>query len=180
MLDKIENIFKELKEVTKEIKTLKKRETAYKAWLRKFKQENEDLIQTNSIIRQQRDDALTKLAIKQAEFFKLSQKDNLENKKLKELMFANKIVCKQRDEALKELSVKKAELLKSLQEAKQAKQDRDRSLDNLDEVIRKLEAYQNVCEKVKSQISNNDESMANLLIQEAERLLFEEEISSTI
>ncbi|MGL5808022.1 MAG: hypothetical protein ACRC2R_01945 [Xenococcaceae cyanobacterium] len=180
MLDKIENVIKDLKEVTQEIKTLKKRETAYKAWLRKFKQENEELIQTNNALCKQRDDALTELSIKQAEIFRLSQEDNLEHKKVNELMFANKIVCKQRDEALKELSVKRAELLKSLQEAKQAKQERDRSINNLDEVIIKLEAYQKVCEKVKNQISDNDRSLASELIKKAEKLLFEDETTSQI
>jgi hypothetical protein len=131
MLNKIENIFKELKDVSDEIKIFRRREIAYKYWLRKLKQENEELIQTNSALSKQRDDALTALS-EQAEFLKnLSPKNNLEDKKVKELMFANKIVCKQRDEALEELSVKRAELLKSLQEAKQAKQDRDRSIVNL-------------------------------------------------
>jgi hypothetical protein len=95
-------------------------------------------------------------------------------------MFANHIVCKQRDEALEELSIKRSELLKSLQEAKQAKQDRDRSIENLDEVIGKLEAYQKICKKVKNQISDNDKSQATLSIEEAERLLFEEETKTTI
>jgi hypothetical protein len=180
MLDKIENVIKELKEVTNEIKILKKRETAYKYWLKKFKQENKQLIQTNRVICKQRDDAITELSIKQAESLEISQKDYLEDKKVKELIVANKIVCKQRDEALEELSFKRAELLKSLQEAKQAKQDRDRSLANLDEVIGKLEAYQKVCEKVKNQIYERDKSLAILLIEEAERLLFEEETTSTI
>jgi hypothetical protein len=180
MLNKIENIIKELKEVREQIKTLKRREISYKSWLGKFKQENEKLIETNRVICQQRDDALTELSIKQAELLKLSQKDNPEDNKVKELIFANKIVCQQRDEALAELSIKRTELLKSLQEAKQAKQDRDRSINNLDEVIKKLEAYQNVCERVKNKISDSDKSLANLLIKEAERLLFEEETTSTI
>lgn len=177
MLNKIGNIIKELEELAAEIKTLKKREIAYKAWLKKFKQENEELRQTQIVLCKQRNDALAELSIKQTESFK--EEKSGENK-IKQLIFANHIVCQQRDEALLELSTKRAALLQSLQEAQEAKYDRDRAIDNLDEVIDKLEAYKIICERVKNLIPESDRSLTSWLIQKADKLLFEEEITNTI
>ncbi|MGL5938962.1 MAG: hypothetical protein ACRC2S_01025 [Waterburya sp.] len=185
MPDKIENIIKELTGLAEEIKAFKKREIGYKSWLTKYKQENQNLIKTNNEICKQRDDALTELS-KQAEILKLSQKDNLKDKKVEELRFANTLACQQRDEASKELSIIKVEvgeLKKHLKDAKQAKENIEYIFDRYDEEIRniqkKREAYQDICQRVKNEISD-DELFANLLIREAERLLFEEEEILTI
>lgn len=180
MLKKIDNALKELTEIREQIETFNKKERAYKYWLRKFKKENESLLKKNIEICQQRDNALTELSIQQKELLKLAHKNPSQDNKVKELIFANKIVCKQRDEALTELSIKRDELLKSLHEAKQAKQNRDIAINNLDEVIGKLEAYQNICERFKNEISDSDQSIASLLIKEAERLLFEEQTTPAI
>ena len=184
MLDKIANIIVELKAVTKEAKSLAKKEILYQDELKKIKLENMALRGQNATIIKERDQAILERdqAISQFEKAKVSNlysKDHSDNPRVKELMFANKIVCQQRDQALQELSFKRAELLKSLQEAKIAKKDRDISISNLDEVISKLEAYQNICQQVKSKISNGKRVDADLLIEYAERLLFQEDTEST-
>ncbi|BAZ46246.1 hypothetical protein NIES4102_32760 [Chondrocystis sp. NIES-4102] len=176
MLDRIANIIVELKAVTKEAKSLARKEILYKDELKKIKLENVALRGQNATIIKERDQAIKE---RDQAFNNLPLKDNPDNRKVKELLFANKIVCQQRDQALQELSIKREELLKSLQEAKIAKKDRDISLSNLDEVISKLEAYQNICQEVKSKISQGKRVDADLLIEYAERLLFEEELGST-
>jgi hypothetical protein len=172
MLNNIENIIKELLYIKEEIKKSEEKEKKYLEWLRKFKKENERLVKTNNILKQQKNNALEKLFFLQENASKL--------KRAEELIFANKFVCKQRDDALAELSTKKAELLHSLQEARKAKIDRDLAIQNLDDVIKNLEAYQNICQEIKNKIYIGEQDFTTVLIEKAETLLFKEEIIEVI
>jgi uncharacterized coiled-coil DUF342 family protein len=93
----------------------------------------------------------------------------------KELKQTNLSVCKQRDEAvqeLQELKFKQQSLWETIEAAKEAKQQRDEALLQLDEVINKIEQYKKICDRA-SQIAYADKIY---LIKEAEQLLFNEEI----
>jgi chromosome segregation ATPase len=93
----------------------------------------------------------------------------------KELKQTNLVVCKQRDEAVQELQqlkLKQQSLWETIETAKEAKQQRDEALLQLDEVINKIEQYKKICDRA-SQIAYADKIY---LIKEAERLFFNEEI----
>lgn len=93
----------------------------------------------------------------------------------KELKQTNLVVCKQRDEAVQELQqlkLKQHSLWETIEAAKEAKQQRDEALLQLDEVINKIEQYKKICDRA-SQIAYADKIY---LIKEAEQLLFNEEI----
>lgn len=93
----------------------------------------------------------------------------------KELKQTNLVVCKQRDEAVQELQqlkLKQQSLGETIETAKEAKQQRDEALLQLDEVINKIEQYKKICDRA-SQIAYADKIY---LIKEAEQLLFNEEI----
>ena len=95
----------------------------------------------------------------------------------KELKQINLVVCRQRDEAVQELQelklkLKQQSLWETIEAAKEAKQQRDEALLQLDEVINKIEQYKKICDRA-SQIAYADKIY---LIKEAEQLLFNEEI----
>jgi hypothetical protein len=93
----------------------------------------------------------------------------------KELKQTNLALCKQRDEAvqeLQELQLKQQSLWETIEVAKEAKQQRDDALLQLEEVINKIEQYREICAQA-SQIAYTDKIY---LIREAERLFFDEEI----
>lgn len=86
----------------------------------------------------------------------------------------NAAISLQRDKALQELQIKQQSLLDAVAEAKQAKEKRDRAILQLDEVIAKIEQYQEICQRA-NKITYADKTY---LIKEAERLFFDEEIIS--
>ncbi|HEY9771409.1 MAG TPA: hypothetical protein V6C71_23435 [Coleofasciculaceae cyanobacterium] len=84
-------------------------------------------------------------------------------------------VCQQRDEVekqLQQLQIKQQHLLESLEEAKYAKESRDKAVSQLEKVIAKIEQYKEACDRA-NKISYADKIY---LIKEAENLLFNEEI----
>ena len=96
-------------------------------------------------------------------------------KKQKELKQANLAISKERDQAIqdfKELQIKQQCLLKSIAEAEQAIELRDKARFELNNIIAKIEQYREIC------ITANKISYADkeYLIKEAEKLFFEEEI----
>jgi len=96
----------------------------------------------------------------------------------KQLEQTNLAVCKQRDEAvqeLQELKLKQQNLWKTIESAREAKEQRDKALLQLDEIINKIEQYKEICDQA-SQIVYADKIY---LIREAERLFFDEEIINT-
>jgi chromosome segregation ATPase len=84
----------------------------------------------------------------------------------------NQIVCRQRDRVNQELYLKQQELLKAVEEAKQAKELRDKALSQLDDIIAKIEQYKEVCDRA-NRITYADKIY---LIQAAEKLFFDEKI----
>lgn len=102
--------------------------------------------------------------------YRQQQKDL--KQEIKVLKYSNKIVCRQRDEQSEELKEKQVALLNAVQEAKLAKETRDKALLELDEVIAKIEKFKRACDRL------NQMSYAKKidLIKEAEKLLFEEEV----
>ncbi len=93
-------------------------------------------------------------------------------KQQQELKHTNLVISEQRDRAVQELELKQQRLLETIEEAKQAKQLRDKALSQLDEVIAKIEQYKKVCQRA-NQITYADKVY---LIKEAEKLFFDEEI----
>ena len=93
-------------------------------------------------------------------------------KQQKELKQDNLAISKERDIAVKELEIKQQHLLETVEEARQAKELRDKALLQLDEVINKIEQYKEICKKA-DQISYADKIY---LIKEAEKLFFDEKI----
>jgi hypothetical protein len=93
-------------------------------------------------------------------------------KQQQELKHTNLVISQQRDEAVQELELKQQRLLETVEEAKQAKELRDKALSQLDEVIAKIEQYKEVCQRA-NQMTYADKIY---LIQEAEKLFFDEEI----
>ena len=78
----------------------------------------------------------------------------------------------ERDRANRELNIKQQELLKAVEEAKQAKELRDKAITQLDEIIAKIEQYKDICDRA-NKITYADKVY---LIKEAEKLFFDEDI----
>lgn len=76
-------------------------------------------------------------------------------------------------EEKEKLEIQISQLLSSIQQAKEAKEKGDKARQELNELINKIELYKQVCEKA-IKITYADKIY---LIQEAERLFFQEEIS---
>lgn len=84
----------------------------------------------------------------------------------------NIIISQERDTAVQELNIKQQSLLKAVEEARQAKELRDKALSELDEIIAKIEQYKEICDRA-NKIIYADKIY---LIKEAEKLFFDEEI----
>ncbi len=96
-------------------------------------------------------------------------------RKQKQLQQDNLAITQQRDQAIQDLSelqIKQQEFLKAVEEAKHAKELRDQALSQLDSIINKIEQYREICIKA-NKITYADKVY---LIQEAEKLFFEDEI----
>ncbi|MGB5633641.1 MAG: hypothetical protein WBM44_29170 [Waterburya sp.] len=93
-------------------------------------------------------------------------------KQQKELKQDNLAISKQRDQAVQELEIKQQCLLETVEQAKEAKESRDKALSQLDNVIAKIEQYREICIKA-NKIAYADKVY---LIKEAEKLFFDEEI----
>ncbi len=93
-------------------------------------------------------------------------------KQQQELKHTNLVISQQKDEAVQELELKQQRLLKTVEEAKQAKELRDKALSQLDEVIAKIKQYKEVCQRA-TQITYADKIY---LIKEAEKLFFDKKL----
>lgn len=90
----------------------------------------------------------------------------------KELKRTNLIVCQEKERAIQELEVKQQCLLETVEEARQAKELRDKALSQLDEVIAKIEQYKEICDRA-NQITYANKTY---LIKEAEKLFFDDPV----
>ncbi|MEL6581419.1 MAG: hypothetical protein AAFQ14_16890 [Cyanobacteria bacterium J06621_12] len=92
-----------------------------------------------------------------------------------ELKQANLTVSKERDEAVVEiqnLQIKQQQLLADFRKAAKAAEERDKALAQLDEVIKKIEQYREVCERAQKITYANK----TYLIKEAENIFFDDPI----
>ena len=84
----------------------------------------------------------------------------------------NRYICQEKDRLTNELDIKQQELLQAIINAKEAKEDRDLAISQLDAVIFKIEEYRAICEKA-NKITYADKVY---LIKAAEKLFFDDEI----
>ena len=93
----------------------------------------------------------------------------------KELEQANLAIVSEKDDAkreLQQLQIKQRELLEEVKKGINAKEDRDKALLKLDEVISKIEQYREICDRYNKIAFARKED----LIKEAEKLFFDEPI----
>ena len=96
-------------------------------------------------------------------------------RKQRELEQTNLVICQERDDARRELDklqIRQQELLEAVKEGINAKEDRDRALLQLEEVINRIEQYREICDRYNQITFARKED----LIKEAERLFFDEPI----
>ena len=93
-------------------------------------------------------------------------------RKQRELEQTNLVICQERDDARRELDklqIRQQELLEAVKEGINAKEDRDRALLQLEEVINRIEQYREICDRYNQMTFARKED----LIREAENLFFD-------